>query len=111
GALQLGATVDYGILFAGRYLSFRREATPEEAAILAAKTAGSSIVTSALILAVAGFGFGLISQVESVSGMGILIGRGALLSAIMALFLLPALLIGADRIIYKTTYMVTDWKR
>ncbi|NLJ41241.1 MAG: MMPL family transporter [Clostridiales bacterium] len=111
GALQLGATVDYGILFAGRYLSFRRKAIPKEAAILAAKTAGSSIATSALILATAGFGFGLISQVDSVSGMGILIGRGALLSAIMALFLLPALLIGADRIIYKTTYMVTDWKR
>ncbi len=111
GSLQLGATVDYGILFAGRYMEFRRGMNPKEAIISAARAAGPSIVTSALILATAGFGFGSISQVGSVAGMGILIGRGALLSSAAALLLLPALLIGADKIIYMTTYKTADWKR
>lgn len=100
-SLQLGATIDYGILLTSRYLEFRSYEDPEGAAMSAVKTAGTSVVVSALILASAGFGFGLVSQVGSISELGILIGRGALISCIMTLLLLPALLMVMDRIVVR----------
>ena len=102
-SLQLGATIDYAILLSNRYMDFRKSLQPKEAAISAIKTAGISILLSALILSVAGFGFGFVSQIDEISGLGTLIGRGAALSGFMVLTLLPCLLILLDKIIMKTT--------
>ncbi len=102
-SLQLGSTIDYGILLTSRFREFRSLKPPKEAAIEAVKAAAPPIITSALILATAGISFGLISKVDSISQLGALLGRGALISGTMSVLLLPALLIAADWLIEKTT--------
>lgn len=109
-SLQLGATIDYGILLTNRYISFRNSYPPKESLIQALKTCGSSILVSALILASAGFCFGLVSKLSSISELGILIGRGAVLSCVMTLFVLPGLLGAFDKIIFKSTLKGIDKK-
>ncbi|MFH0993850.1 MAG: MMPL family transporter [bacterium] len=104
-SLQLGGTVDYGILLSSRYLEFRKTLSPKEAMKASVQKSTVSIVTSSLILASAGFAEGILSAIPAVSSLGILIGRGALLSGVMILFALPSLLLVLDRPIMKTTMM------
>ncbi len=102
-SLQLGSTIDYAILLTGRYLERRTELAPKESAILAIDDAGGSILTSGAVLTLAGFIIAKTSAVETVSEMGILIGRGTLLSVIMVFAFLPALLVIFDGLIQRTT--------
>lgn len=103
-AVQLGSTVDYAILFATRYREYR-ESLPKTAAVMQTlKATTGSILTSASILAVAGFIMGKVSTTGVIGELGVLIARGTLLSAFMVLFLLPALLMLCDWIIQKTTF-------
>jgi len=96
-ALQMGGTVDYGILFTSRYLEYRKEYGPAEAIRLAGKRSTVSILTSSLVLAAAGFAEAFVSKIPAVSGIGMLIGRGALLSALVILLFLPSILFLFDR--------------
>ncbi len=102
-AIQLGATIDYAILLTNRYMDNRKTMDKKSAAISAVKDSGWSVITSALILCVAGLGVYFISSINGVSEMGLLIGRGAALSGIMVLVLLPQLLVTFDKVIKKTT--------
>lgn len=102
-SLQLGSTIDYAILLTSRYLERRTDQAPKDAVVLAIDDAGGSILTSGTVLTLAGFIIAKTSAVETVSEMGILIGRGTLLSVIMVFALLPALLVIFDGLIQKTT--------
>lgn len=102
-AVQLGATVDYGILFVQRYLDYRKTADKKEAARLAVAGTAASILTPAGILTIAGLMLGFISTNGIISQLGTILGRGAAISAAMVLLFLPALLILFDGIIQKTT--------
>jgi hypothetical protein len=101
--LQLGATIDYAILLSNRYMEFRLSQAPREAALSALSSSGSSVLVSALILTVAGLAEGLLSRIDAISEIGILLGRGAALSGILVLTLLPILLIIFDGLIMRTT--------
>ncbi len=103
GAIQLGATVDYAILLASRYFERRTTQAARQSAIGAIKDATLPILTSASILTVCGFLLGLVSTNGVISELGFLIGRGAILSTIAILFVLPAFLAIFDKIIEKTT--------
>ncbi len=102
-SVQLGATVDYAILFTNRYIENRIMLDKKEALKQTVADTTISIVTSALILTVCGTVLGLISSNEVLGQLGTLIGRGALFSAIFVLFLLPALLNVFDSFIQRTT--------
>ncbi len=102
-SLQLGATIDYAILLSNRYMEYRRLERPKQAAVSAIRTAGISVTVSALILTVAGFTLGIISEINAVSEIGNLLGRGAALSGILVLVVLPALLVLFDKVIMRTT--------
>jgi len=102
-AIQLGATIDYAILLTNRYMHNRETMGKKESAIAALSDSGWSVITSALILFIAGMGVWIMSSIKGVSELGLLIGRGAVLSGIMVLILLPQLLILLDRVIQKTT--------
>ncbi|MDO5845920.1 MAG: MMPL family transporter [Methanocorpusculum sp.] len=102
-ALQLGATVDYAILFASRYFENRRECKKKEALENTLATAAISILTSAAILFACGAVLWLISSSALLSEVGLFIARGALLSVIAVLFVLPAILLLCDRVIQKTS--------
>lgn len=96
-SLQLGATIDYAILLASRYTEARRTLLPRAAAAEAVHRCGVSVLTSGLILTVAGTAEARMSQMEAVSSIGQLLGRGALVSMIVVLLVVPALLTLFDR--------------
>lgn len=101
--VQLGATVDYAILFTNSYLNNRKKLGAKDSM---QETIGNNLVaifTSAIILATAGFALGFTSKNPIISELGLLLGRGTLLSLTMVTFVLPALLILFDKIIQKTT--------
>ncbi|QWB99751.1 MMPL family transporter [Mycoplasmatota bacterium] len=100
-ALQLGATIDYAMLYASRYIEARLHQTKEEALYQALKKASIPIMISGLVLASAGFIEMLFSDIMVVSDIGLLIGRGALFSIIMVLFFLPSLMYVFDKLLIK----------
>lgn len=102
-SIQLGATIDYAILFTNRYIENRKTMNKKEATQATISTTTVSILTSASILATAGIILGEISTNSIIAQLGILVGRGAILSLILVLFVLPALLMLLDKLIAKTT--------
>jgi predicted RND superfamily exporter protein len=103
-SVQLGATVDYGILLSQRYLEGRGTLKPGEAAAWALEVSAGSILPPAMILMLAGYSLGILVQDNRIiSEMGIIIGRGAALSCVMVLLVLPQVLAWCDRLIQKTT--------
>ena len=104
--VQLGATVDYGILMAQHYLDHRKLHNRKEAAMRTIQSMAGSIIPPALILSAAGFTLYAVSSISVVSELGSVLGRGALTSLVLVLFLLPNLLRLFDRFIEKTTWKV-----
>jgi len=103
-AVQLGATIDYAILLSARYMEHRKRSSKKEAAVRAVADAGCSIITSGAIMGAAGFTLGYISGVPGIASLGMLVGRGALLSVVLVLTLLPHLLVVGDSLIKLTTW-------
>ncbi|MGL5312094.1 MAG: efflux RND transporter permease subunit [Peptostreptococcaceae bacterium] len=102
-AVQLGATVDYAILYSNEYLQNRKKLLKKEAAIKTIRSTTGTILTSGTILAIAGYTLGLISSNSVIAQLGILIGRGAILSMLSVLFFLPTFMVLCDKLIEKTT--------
>jgi predicted RND superfamily exporter protein len=99
--VQLGATVDYAILFARKYLDRRITLDKKKAIIDTIEETAPSILSSALIITIAGLGLGLISTNSVISQLGILVGRGASISAIMVLLFVPTAFMVCDKLINK----------
>lgn len=95
--LQLGATIDYSILMTNNYMEFRETMESREAAVTAIAKSAISILTSGGILTVVGYLLYFTSSIQAISQVGRLVGRGALLSMILVLSLLPALLAAFDK--------------
>lgn len=103
--IQLGATVDYAILMTTRYKKERMNGhTKQEAVKIALTTSIPSIVVSGMGLFAATFGVAVYSDINMISGMCMLMARGALISMTCVIFFLPALLLVFDKLIRKTTY-------
>ena len=102
--IQLGATVDYAILMTTRYKSERIAGSDRKAAVLTAlSTSIPSILVSGMGLFAATFGVAVYSNIDIVSSMCMLMARGALISMICVILVLPALLLVFDRLICATT--------
>ena len=101
--MQLGVTIDYAIFFTDRYLELRKRMTKRNAAGQTLKTCTLSILTSSLVLTLAVSILGLVSTNGVLSQLGTLIGRGAVLSFALVIFVLPSLLMLFDGLIRKTT--------
>ena len=101
-SVQLGATIDYAILMTNYYLEGRQTMNKREAAEYASEKAGASIMISALVLGAAGF---VVASVftQAMSQLGMLIGRGGLLSGALTIIVLPQMLMLLDGVIRKTT--------
>ena len=102
--IQLGATVDYAILMTTRYKMERMAgAYKQDAVHTALFTSIPSIIVSGMGLFAATFGVALYSDIDIISSMCMLMARGAVISVLMVIFILPALLLAFDRIICDTT--------
>ena len=98
-SIQLGATVDYAILTTDRYKENRRLMDKKEAVKQTVADVTVSIMTSGSVLAAVGLLLGYISTNRLLAQLGILIGRGAIFSLCIVLFVLPGLLYIFDRFI------------
>ena len=97
-SIQMGATIDYGILLSDQYRSLRRGgAGAKEALQEALNRALPTVLTSSIILITAGFIVGVQCSIYYISSIGLLISRGAAMSVLLVLTLLPALLAVFDR--------------
>ena len=102
--IQLGSTVDYAILMSTRYKTERMGGLSKRESIdIAVRTSLPSIMTSALGFFASTFGVSKYSNVYLISTMCSLMARGAIISMITVIFLLPSMLMAFDRIICKTT--------
>lgn len=109
--VQLGATVDYGILFTERYMEKRRSQPRMAAAAQAITETFPAVLTSASILCLGARMLGSSSSVDIVSQIGFLVGRGAAISAAMVVLVLPAILMILDFPVRITTIGAKFYKK
>lgn len=101
--VQLGATVDYAILFTNAYMENRKTLPKKDAMRLTIGDNLIAVLSSATILATAGYALAFTTTNPIISELGTLLGRGTLLSFTMVACVLPALLVLFDKAIKKTT--------
>lgn len=101
-SIQLGATVDYAILMTDRYRENRMQGSKKEAVIQTIMDVTVSILTSGSTLTVVGLLMGYISSNQLLGQLGLFIGRGAIFSLIIVLFVLPGILYLFDHFIIKS---------
>ncbi len=100
-SVQLGATVDYAILLTDRYKENRNSLDKKQAVIQTISDVTVSILTSGSTLTVVGFLLGYVSTNKLLSQIGIFLGRGAIFSLCIVLFVLPGLLYLFDSIVIR----------
>lgn len=102
--IQLGATVDYAILMTTRYKSERLAGNDKRSSVVTALTTSiPSIIVSGMGLFAATFGVAVYSDIDIISSMCMLMARGAIVSMLCVIFILPALLMLCDKLICATT--------
>lgn len=104
GTIQLGATIDYAILLTTKYLEERQKGSDKiKSAHQALSSSMQSIFVSAMCFFGATIGVGVISQIDMIGSLCTLIARGAIISMVVVVTVVPALLVVCDPIIRKTT--------
>ena len=103
GTIQLGATIDYAILMTTNYLERRKTMAPKEAMVDTLNYCANSIFVSGLCFFAATFGVGVYSDLEMVGSLCTLISRGAIVSMIVVITIVPSILLVFDKLISKTT--------
>ena len=105
GCVQLGATVDYAILMASRFQEELRNGKDRvEAAFVAASASDASIITSALVLFCATLGVSFVSSIDLIGSLCIMLARGAIISALVSIFIMPALLCVCEPVFRKSSW-------
>jgi len=104
GCIQLGATVDYAILMTTRFQEELQSGLDRKQAIQnAAAAADVSILTSALVFFCSTLGVAVISTMDLISSICLMLSRGAVISALVCMFILPSVLVVFEPVIAKTT--------
>ena len=102
--IQLGATVDYAILMTSRFQDELRAGKDRlEAIQIAADSSDSSIITSAMVLFAATLGVSFVSSIDLIGAICTMLARGALISALVSIFLMPAVLCVCEPLFQKTS--------
>ena len=104
GTIQLGATIDYAILMTTKYIEERKNKKDKYKSIkIALDNSVTSIFVSGMCFFSATIGVGLISKIDMIGSLCTLISRGAIISMVVVITVLPSLLVMFDKIITKTT--------
>lgn len=109
-AIQMGATIDYAIVFTNRYQELKKQSDKKTAAIEALNQSFPTILTSGSILAIAGFLIGGIVGDPLIATLGACLGRGVLISIACVMFVLPTLLMTFDKLLDKTKFKPKEHK-
>lgn len=105
-AIQMGATIDYAIVLMNRYLTLKGQMDKREAMANAVGESFATVLTSGSIMTVAGFLIAYRVSDVYVGHIGLAVGRGALISIILVLTVLPQLIVLLDKAIEKTTFQL-----
>jgi len=104
GTIQLGATIDYAILLTTKYLENRKLGVEKiEAMDIAISSSAGSIFVSGMSFFAATFGVGLISELNMIASLCNLMARGAIISMIIVICVIPAILLIFDKVIIHTS--------
>ena len=103
-AIQMGATIDYAIVIMSRYLDLKKLHPPREAMAMAVNESFPTVMTSGTIMTVAGILIAYRVSDVYIGHIGLAVGRGALISVILVLSVLPQLIVLLDKVIEKTTF-------
>ena len=104
GTIQLGATIDYAILLTTKYLEERKNGKDKKEAISKSLTSSiSSIFVSALCFFGATIAVFIVSKIDMIGSLCLLMARGAIISMLVVMFIVPSVLLIFDRLIIKTT--------
>ena len=104
GTIQLGATIDYAILMSTKYIEERNKTKDKKVAMKnTLSLTVPSIITSALCFFCATFGVAIYSKVDMIGSICNLLSRGAIISMLVVVLVLPSLILIFDKIIIKTT--------
>lgn len=110
-SIQMGANIDYAIVITNRYLDLRQKMPKTDAIKESLELAFPTIFTSGSILAAAGTAIGILSSDGAISGIGVCLGRGTLLSIFLVMCILPQLLLLGDFIIEKTSFKKMEQRK
>lgn len=110
-SIQMGANIDYAIVITNRYLDLRQKMPKTDAIKESLELAFPTIFTSGSILAAAGTAIGILSSDGAISGIGVCLGRGTLLSIFLVMCILPQLLLLGDFIIEKTSFKKAEQRK
>ena len=109
GTIQLGATVDYAILMTNKYKKNRYKGMEKREAVTDALSKSiQSVFVSALGFFAATFGVGLYSNIDMISSLCNLMARGALISMLVVIFVLPSMFMAFDKLICATSFGFKD---
>ncbi len=111
GCVQMGCTIDYGILLSSHYTANRETMGKKEAAKKAFLSSVGAVTTSALILAMVGFTVSITGSTPAVTSIGTLLGVGTLISYFLMMFVLPGTLVILDKPIKWTTLRLCRKKK
>lgn len=109
-AIQMGATIDYAIVFSDRYAALREEMDKKEAVALSISQAFPTILTSGSILTASGFLIGGVVSDPLIATLGLCLGRGVIISILCVLLVCPALLYLFDKPLLKTKFKAKEKK-
>lgn len=104
GTIQLGATIDYAILLTTKYLEERKNGKDKKTAMEESLDSSvSSIFVSAMCFFGATFGVYVVSKIDMIGSLCLLMARGAIISMLVVMFIVPSVLLLFDKLITKTT--------
>ena len=106
-AIQMGATIDYAIVLMNRYLTLKKEKLPKKAAMTqAVNDSFATVFTSGSIMVAAGFIIAYRISDVYIGHIGLAVGRGALISVVLVLTVLPQFICLLDKLIEKTRFQI-----
>lgn len=104
GTIQLGATVDYAILMTNKYKNYRHDGLEKKEAVrLALEGSIQSVMVSAFSFFAATFGVGIYSNIDMISSLCVLMSRGAIISMLVVIFVLPSMFLVFDKLIVSSS--------
>jgi len=106
-AIQMGTNIDYAIVISSRYQELKNKMNRREAIIETVNLAFPTLITSGMMMAVAGVLIGNMTSEPTTAGIGQSIGRGTIISLVLVMFVLPQILLLGDKIIEKTSFSIS----
>ncbi len=106
-SIQMGANIDYAIVISSRYLELKQKMPLQEAIIQTMNLAFPTLITSGVMMAIAGVLIGGMTSEAAIAGIGESLGRGTFISLVLVMFVLPQILLLGNKVIEKTAFTVS----